>query len=222
MIMLVVGELFNFAAYAFAPAILVTPLGALSVLTGTVLGAYFLNERLSNLGKGGCALCIVGSIVIVANAPADKDIQTVDEILEYAVQPGKSPMTGNSKCSEVEIVTNYLPTRIPHLLLCYSSILGRHDLRRQPKIRDYKPSPLSLHLRCNGSSIRHGIESIRYCSEVDLCRLKSVHASFDVPFCFSSQRLYCYPDELLQQGAEHVSSISVSLLTQSHQNFQAS
>jgi len=88
MIMLVVGELFNFAAYAFAPAILVTPLGALSVLTGTVLGAYFLNERLSNLGKGGCALCIVGSIVIVANAPADKDIQTVDEILEYAVQPG--------------------------------------------------------------------------------------------------------------------------------------
>jgi len=26
--------------------------------------------------------------VIVANAPADKDIQTVDEILEYAVQPG--------------------------------------------------------------------------------------------------------------------------------------
>merc|ERR1712225_148368 len=67
---LVAGELFNFAAYAFAPAILVTPLGALSVLTGTVLGAYFLNERLSNLGKGGCALCIVGSIVIVANAPA--------------------------------------------------------------------------------------------------------------------------------------------------------
>lgn len=93
MIMLVVGELFNFAAYAFAPAVLVTPLGALSVLTGTVLGAYFLNERLSNLGKGGCALCIVGSIVIVANAPADKDIQTVDEILEYAVQPGKVPVT---------------------------------------------------------------------------------------------------------------------------------
>lgn len=32
----VVGEIFNFAAYAFAPAILVTPLGALSVLIGCV------------------------------------------------------------------------------------------------------------------------------------------------------------------------------------------
>jgi hypothetical protein len=30
----IVGEVANFAAYAFAPAILVTPLGALSVLIG--------------------------------------------------------------------------------------------------------------------------------------------------------------------------------------------
>lgn len=30
----IIGEIANFAAYAFAPAILVTPLGALSVLIG--------------------------------------------------------------------------------------------------------------------------------------------------------------------------------------------
>ncbi|RDW57447.1 hypothetical protein BP6252_13785 [Coleophoma cylindrospora] len=87
MIMLVIGELFNFAAYAFAPAVLVTPLGALSVLTGTVLGAYFLEEKLGRLGKLGCVLCLVGSVQIVTNAPADKEIQTVDEILGYAMQP---------------------------------------------------------------------------------------------------------------------------------------
>lgn len=34
---MVLGEIFNFAAYAFAPAILVTPLGALSVLIGYVV-----------------------------------------------------------------------------------------------------------------------------------------------------------------------------------------
>jgi len=34
MIIMVLGEISNFAAYAFAPAILVTPLGALSVLVG--------------------------------------------------------------------------------------------------------------------------------------------------------------------------------------------
>jgi Magnesium transporter NIPA len=32
MLSLVVGEVANFAAYAFAPAILVTPLGALSII----------------------------------------------------------------------------------------------------------------------------------------------------------------------------------------------
>jgi drug/metabolite transporter (DMT)-like permease len=89
MVMLVLGEIFNFAAYAFAPAILVTPLGALSVLTGTILGAYFLGERLSVIGRLGCALCLIGSVLIVANAPPDQEIETVNEILQFAVQPGK-------------------------------------------------------------------------------------------------------------------------------------
>lgn len=88
MTMNVVGELFNFAAYAFAPAVLVTPLGALSVLTATILGAYFLEERLGVLGKLGCALCLLGSVLIVANAPPDKTIDTVDEILHFIIQPG--------------------------------------------------------------------------------------------------------------------------------------
>jgi magnesium transporter len=85
---LVIGEVANFAAYAFAPAILVTPLGALSVLIGAVLGAYFLDEELGTLGRLGCAICLIGSVVIVLHAPPDKEIQTVDEILHYALYPG--------------------------------------------------------------------------------------------------------------------------------------
>ena len=89
MITMALGEFANFAAYAFAPAILVTPLGALSVLVGAVLGSYFLKERLGQLGKIGCAIALLGSIIIVLHAPPDKDVQTVDEILHYAIQPGK-------------------------------------------------------------------------------------------------------------------------------------
>ncbi|KAL2074315.1 hypothetical protein VTL71DRAFT_8093 [Oculimacula yallundae] len=85
---LVAGEIANFAAYAFAPAILVTPLGALSVLIGAVLGSYFLKEELGTLGKLGCATCLIGSVIIVLHAPPDKEIQTIDEILHYAIQPG--------------------------------------------------------------------------------------------------------------------------------------
>lgn len=90
MLMLVVGEAANFAAYAFAPAILVTPLGALSVLTGSVLGAYFLGERLGVLGKLGCAMCFIGSVIIVCHAPPDKEVETINEIFAYAMQPGGS------------------------------------------------------------------------------------------------------------------------------------
>lgn len=85
---MVAGEAANFAAYAFAPAVLVTPLGALSVLIGSVLGTYFLNETLGLLGKIGCALCLVGSVVIVLHAPGDKDIENMNEMLHYALSPG--------------------------------------------------------------------------------------------------------------------------------------
>ncbi|KAI1384525.1 DUF803-domain-containing protein [Hypoxylon trugodes] len=85
---MVIGEICNFAAYAFAPAILVTPLGALSVLIGAVLGSYFLKEELGTLGKLGCAICLLGAIIIVLHAPPDEDIKTIDHILELALRPG--------------------------------------------------------------------------------------------------------------------------------------
>lgn len=88
MVTMAVGEIANFAAYTFAPAILVTPLGALSVLIGAVLAAIFLKEELGTLGKMGCAVCLMGSVIIVIHAPPDKEIDTVDEILKCAVRPG--------------------------------------------------------------------------------------------------------------------------------------
>ncbi|TCD61175.1 hypothetical protein EIP91_008819 [Steccherinum ochraceum] len=85
---LVLGEIANFAAYTFAPPILVTPLGALSVIIGAILASFLLNEELGHIGRVGCTLCLLGSLIIVLHAPPDKDIQTVDEILHYAIQPG--------------------------------------------------------------------------------------------------------------------------------------
>jgi hypothetical protein len=33
----------------------------------------------------------IGSVIIVLHAPSDKDVETVDEILTYAAQPGTLP-----------------------------------------------------------------------------------------------------------------------------------
>lgn len=45
------GEAANLVAYAFAPAALVTPLGALSVIVTAVLSSKILSEKLNIIGK---------------------------------------------------------------------------------------------------------------------------------------------------------------------------
>jgi hypothetical protein len=53
-----------------------------------VLGSYFLQEHLGVLGKIGCAICLIGSVIIVLHAPPDEEVESVDKILNYAIQPG--------------------------------------------------------------------------------------------------------------------------------------
>lgn len=88
MALMIVGEICNFVAYAFVDAILVTPLGALSVVITTILSAIFLKERLSMVGKVGCFLCIIGSVVIVMNAPAEASAATIQEMQHFVIAPG--------------------------------------------------------------------------------------------------------------------------------------
>ncbi|RLM73191.1 putative magnesium transporter NIPA4 [Panicum miliaceum] len=107
----IVGEVANFAAYAFAPAILVTPLGALSIiirhefgspncilcLTATfvdfltnldaVLAHVMLREKLHIFGILGCVLCVVGSTTIVLHAPPEREIESVTEVWDLATEP---------------------------------------------------------------------------------------------------------------------------------------
>ncbi|KAJ7465502.1 DUF803-domain-containing protein [Mycena latifolia] len=82
------GAFANFGAYTFAPPIMVTPLGALSVIVAAVFASFLLNERLGHLGRVGCTLCILGSSIIVLHTPEDQELETVTQFLEYAVEPG--------------------------------------------------------------------------------------------------------------------------------------
>ncbi|XP_054793998.1 probable magnesium transporter NIPA7 [Prosopis cineraria] len=88
MITMIVGEVANFVAYIYAPAVLVTPLGALSIIVSAVLAHFLLNEKLRKMGILGCLLCIVGSTIIVLHAPQERPITSVLEIWELATQTG--------------------------------------------------------------------------------------------------------------------------------------
>jgi hypothetical protein len=94
MTLMAVGEICNFVAYAFTNAILVAPMGSLSVVIASVLSAVFLKERLSFVGQVGCAICVVGSIIIVLNAPQQAAVSTIQEMQHLVIAPGFLVWTG--------------------------------------------------------------------------------------------------------------------------------
>jgi hypothetical protein len=58
------------------------------VVVTTVLSAIFLKERLSFVGKVGCFNCIIGSIVIVMNAPDQSSVKDIQGMQYYVLSPG--------------------------------------------------------------------------------------------------------------------------------------
>ncbi len=88
------GEFCNFGAYAFSPAIIVTPLGAISVVVSAVLSLLFLDEKVNFSGLMGILLCVVGSVQIILHAPPSTQTQTIPEFFAYVLAPGFLVYTG--------------------------------------------------------------------------------------------------------------------------------
>lgn len=66
----VLGEMGNFAAYGFAGASLIAPLGAVSVLANAAIAAVGLKEAFRFRDLLGCLLCVLGGCTIVVSAPS--------------------------------------------------------------------------------------------------------------------------------------------------------
>lgn len=88
MTLMILGEILNFVAYAFTEAILVTPLGALSVITCAILSSIFLKERLTFFGKLGCLLSILGAVILALNGPQTQSTSTILEFQALFLSPG--------------------------------------------------------------------------------------------------------------------------------------
>lgn len=150
--------------------VLVTPLGALSVLIGAVLASVFLKEELGRIGSVGCALCLLGSLVIVLHAPEDKDIKTVDEMLAYATSPGA--FISVQVCDQgPTVLTRYIRIgRFFVLLLVMSRLLPLHDLQSGTYPWNQQSSSLYLYLLIGGKHLGHGHQGTRSCPQAYLCR----------------------------------------------------
>ncbi|KAL6108691.1 nipal2 [Pungitius sinensis] len=80
-----VGELGNFAAYGFAPASLIAPLGCVSVIASAVISVIFLKETVRVSDVVGGTLAITGTYVLVTFAPHTTTHITAHLIQYYIV-----------------------------------------------------------------------------------------------------------------------------------------
>ncbi|KAJ3223320.1 hypothetical protein HK099_001294 [Clydaea vesicula] len=82
-----IGELGNFSAYGFAPAILVTPLGTVALISNALIAPMFLNERLRRRDVIGILVAIFGTVTIVAvSSQTDEPSLTPDDIIIAIMQ----------------------------------------------------------------------------------------------------------------------------------------
>lgn len=150
-----------------------------------VLAAIFLKEELGPLGRIGCAICLIGSVIIVLHAPPDINVETVDEILNYAIQP----------CLFPYIMASHF--RVLELLSTGYNIRFSNDLSRRAGIWQEKPTRLYLHLLNRWIRLRHVNQRIWHCSKTNLCRVKSVHAPFNIRIRHRRRCLHSSSNELL-------------------------
>ncbi|CAI9287210.1 unnamed protein product [Lactuca saligna] len=149
MITMVVGEVANFAAYAFAPAILVTPLGALSIIISAVLAHIILREKLHIFGVLGCALCVVGSITIVLHAPQERAIESVTEVWDLATEPAFVLYGVLVLVAVFILVLYYIPLYGHTHVLCY---IGVCSLVGSLSVMSVKGLGIALKLTFSGTN----------------------------------------------------------------------
>lgn len=169
---MIVGEVANFAAYTFAPPILVTPLGALSVLIGAVLASFILKEELGRLGRVGCTLCLVGTVIIIMNAPEDQEIKTVDEMLNYAIQTREFVSCSSTQFTEAFSTLTYalLIHSFSHILPLCDWFRHLYDLARGAQVREANTDRLHLHLQSGRLYLGHERQGFRSGIEADARR----------------------------------------------------
>ncbi|KAL7285073.1 hypothetical protein ACG7TL_000165 [Trametes sanguinea] len=87
MTIMILGELCNFGAYAFVEAIIVTPMGALSVVISSILSHFFLHEKLSVFGWISSIQCLLGATILALNGPEEQSVSTIEGFKHLFLAP---------------------------------------------------------------------------------------------------------------------------------------
>jgi len=166
MVTMIGGECANFAAYAYAPAIVVTPLGATTIVSSAIFANCFLGETLHACGAVGCALCVLGSIVLVSFAPEEAQLQSVEEIWRLATQPQFLAYTAMVVLLALWLMLWVAPRHGKRQVLVYVSICS---LVGSLSVVSVKALGIALKLSIEGRPQLHKRETLVFGGSVLLC-----------------------------------------------------
>ena len=87
MAIMLFGETGNFAAYGFAPAILVAPLGTVTLISNALIAPIFLGERLYNKDIGGIVFVVIGTAIMLAvSSQTNEPSLSPDDLIHAMLQ----------------------------------------------------------------------------------------------------------------------------------------
>ncbi|KAG8410685.1 hypothetical protein J3459_016973 [Metarhizium acridum] len=84
------------------------------------MGSFLLNEQLGPVGRSGIAVCLLGAVLVIIHAPPEQPVETIDQILDYALQPGMSPL----RHAYLFALANAAFFSLPGFLLYAFAVLG--------------------------------------------------------------------------------------------------
>ncbi|KAJ8328993.1 hypothetical protein O5D80_002954 [Batrachochytrium dendrobatidis] len=88
MAVMLLGELGNFAAYGFAPAVLVAPLGTVALISNALIAPAFLGETLRNQDIVGILFAVLGTgIILAVSSQISEPTLSADDIVAALTQP---------------------------------------------------------------------------------------------------------------------------------------
>ncbi|CAG8515616.1 14194_t:CDS:2, partial [Acaulospora colombiana] len=71
-LLMIVGELGNFIAYAFAPASVVAPLGTVALISNVILAPIMLKETFRTQDLAGILIAIIGAVLVVLTSKSEE------------------------------------------------------------------------------------------------------------------------------------------------------
>ncbi|KAF1741704.1 hypothetical protein MXB_1014 [Myxobolus squamalis] len=109
MLFMSTGEILNFVAYMFAPAVIIAPIGAISILTSILLGVLVLKENFRKAQGFGCILIVIGTTILLFISPEIDDMYVLYVFFVFV-----------SVSTLIRLVNTarYSRSLIPYILIC--------------------------------------------------------------------------------------------------------